>query len=321
VTAATLRQTVQWRELPLAVGAATGTLDLRIGSVGQGRPIVTVTAGVHGDEGPWSAWALHKLLERTPLSDLVGTLRVVPVSNPLAMEADARCAPLDVLDLNRVFPGNPNGSHTERLAALLAEHAVQGADVLIDLHGGGSWCVNAFVFRNAEAPEIADAFDAPFVVDQASRAATMRGLGIGGHAKSLGARTTSVEFGGRSPDEARWAQHLATGLRRALAVCGVLSADPSLPPPKYPAILVKPTQVLRPSRGGLLVPAVDHTRIGTLGDQGTLLGTLVDPVTFEAREEFRAPFGRTALLLLRPTMTRLEGGAMTYVVSEPASAA
>ena len=317
MTSANLRKNVVWRDYPLAVGAAAGTLNLRIGTVGQGKPVVTVTAGVHGDEGPWSARAIHRVLEKTPTTDLVGTLRVVPVSNPLAMEADARCAPLDVLDLNRVFPGNPNGSHTERLAAVLAEHAVAGADVLIDLHGGGSWCVNAFVFRNADAPEIADAFDAPFVVDQAARAAQMRGMGIGGHAKSLGAKTTSVEFGGRSPDEARWAEHLATGLRRALGVIGVLRPDPSLPAPKHKTVPVKPTRVLRPSSGGLLIPAVDHTKIGTLVDEGTLLGTLVDPVTHETIEEFRAPYSRTALLLLRPTMSRLEGGAMTYVVSEP----
>ena len=318
MSSANVRGNIEWRDFPLAVGAAAGTLNLRIGAVGRGKPVVTVTAGVHGDEGPWSARALHQMLERTPMSDLVGTLRVVPVSNPLAMEADARCAPLDVLDLNRVFPGNPNGSHTERLAAVLAEHAVTGADVLIDLHGGGSWCVNAFVFRSADAPEIGDAFDAPFVVDQASRPAQTRGMGISGHAKSLGAKTTSVEFGGRSPDEARWAEHLATGLRRALGVIGVLRPDASLPAPKHKAILVKPTRVLRPSSGGLLIPSVDHTKIGTLVDGDTLLGTLVDPVTHETIEEFRAPYARTALLLLRPTMSRLEGGAMTYVVSEPA---
>ena len=318
MTAMNVRDGLTWRDFPLAVGAAAGTLNLRIGGVGQGKPVVTVTAGVHGDEGPWSARAIHQMLERTPMSDLIGTLRVVPVSNPLAMEADARCAPLDVLDLNRVFPGNPNGSHTERLAAVLAEHAVAGADVLIDLHGGGSWCVNAFVFRSAEAPEIADAFDAPFVVDQASRAVANRGMGISGHARSLGAKTTSVEFGGRSPDEARWAQHLATGLRRALAVVGVLKSAASLPAPVHQAILVKPTRVLRPSSGGLLIPAVDHTRIGTIVEGGTLLGTLVDPVTHRTIEEFRAPYPKTAMLLLRPTMSRLEGGAMTYVVSEPA---
>jgi hypothetical protein len=315
----TLRESIQWTNVSVGVGAAAGALNVRIGSVGNGQPVALVTAGIHGDEGPWGAWALHKFLEQTMLSDLIGTLRVVPVTNPLAMEADARCAPLDVLDLNRVFPGNPNGSHTERLAAILAERAVQGVNMLIDLHGGGSWCVNAFVFRNADAPELADAFDAPLVVDSGARAQTMRGMGIGGYARSLGAKITGVEMGGRSPDEEKWAQRLATGLRRALSVCGVLKPDPTIPPPDT-AIPLKPSTVLRPSRGGILKPAIDHTRIGTLVTQGTLLGTLVDPVTFETLEEFRAPFPQTALMLLRPTMARLEGGAMTYVVSAPEGA-
>ena len=307
---------MQWTEVPVGVGAAAGSLKIRIGSIGTGKSTALITAGIHGDEGPWGAWAIRKLLDQTAQSDLLGTLRVVPMTNPLAMEADARCAPLDVLDLNRVFPGNPSGSHTERLAALLAEHAVNGVDALIDMHGGGSWCVNSFVFRNADAPEIADSFDAPFVVDAGARAATMRGQGIGGYAKERGAKTGGVEMGGRSPDEEKWAQRLATGLRRALAAVGVLKPDASLPPATR-GIPVKPTRVLRPSQGGILVPAVDHTKVGTLVPQDTLLGTLVHPATFDTLEEFRAPFGQTALLLLRPTMTRLEAGAMTYVVSEP----
>ena len=124
----------------------------------------------------------------------------------------------------------------------------------------------------------------------------------------------SLKEGGRGSSAGRASQ----GLRRALAACGILKPDLSLPKPKHQAILVKPTRVLRPSRGGLLLPTVDHTRIGTLVEESTLLGTLVDPVTFEVLEEFRAPYRQTALLLLRPTMARLEGGAMTYVVSEPA---
>lgn len=312
----TLRESIQWKDVSVGVGAAAGALNVRFGSIGSGKPIALVTAGIHGDEGPWGAWALSKFLEQVKLSDLIGTLRIVPVTNPLAMEADARCAPLDVLDLNRVFPGNPNGSHTERLAAILAEHAVKDVEVMIDLHGGGSWCVNAFAFRHNDAPELADEFGAPFVVDAGARTQTMRGMGIGGYAKGLGAKIASVEMGGRSPDEAKWAQRIATGLRRAMIASGVLKPDPTIPPAGK-AIPLKPTQVLRPSRGGILIPAVDHTVIGTLVDQNTLLGTLVDPVSFETVEEFRAPFSQTALMLLRPTLTRLEGGAMTYVVSEP----
>lgn len=165
MTPESLLDAVEWQRVPLGVGAATGTTEIKIGSVETDGPVALITAGIHGDEGPWSAWAINQLLEQTRLADLIGTLRIVPCTNPLAMEADARCAPLDVLDLNRVFPGNPNGSHTERLAALLAAHAVDGSDTIIDLHGGGSWCVNAFVFSNASWPEGAAAFGAPFSVD------------------------------------------------------------------------------------------------------------------------------------------------------------
>ena len=44
--------------------------------------------------------------------------------------------------------------------------------------------------------------------------------------KSLGAKSSGVEMGGRSPDEEKWAQKLATGLRRALAAVGVLKLIP-----------------------------------------------------------------------------------------------
>src|SRR5438477_7013575 len=38
-----LRGNVAWRDFPLAVGAAAGRLNLRIGTVGSGKPVVTVT--------------------------------------------------------------------------------------------------------------------------------------------------------------------------------------------------------------------------------------------------------------------------------------
>ena len=51
------------------------------------------------------------------------------------------------LDLNRAFPGHPSGFHTERLADALTMHALGNTDSVIDLHGGGSWCVNSFAFQ------------------------------------------------------------------------------------------------------------------------------------------------------------------------------
>ncbi len=79
--------------------------------------------------------------------ELTGTLRVVPVAHPLATEADARQTEFDLLDLNNSFPGDENGTHTQRLARLLAAKVLDGSDVVLDVHGGGSWNVNCFVYR------------------------------------------------------------------------------------------------------------------------------------------------------------------------------
>ena len=306
-----LSDAVSWKRYPIPAGSAGGQIDLAVGEVGEGSPETLVTAGIHGDEGPWGAWAIRKMLEGATLDDLQGTLRIVPVTNPLAMEADARCSPLDDLDLNRAFPGNPDGSHTERLADAITRHALGDAEVVIDLHGGGSWCVNSFAFHFPSDEDLAQAFQPPFIVDAKLRDSTLTG-----YARSQGARVTAVEMGGRCGDEEDWAARIASGLRRALGVAGVMSSVPyesGLPDP----VKVGPTKVLRPSRGGIFSPVLSAKAIGTIVARGTVLGKLLDPITMETVEIFEAPYPETAVLLLRPRLAVVERGAMTYVVASP----
>lgn len=300
---------VSWKRVPVGAGAAVGSVELAIGTVGQGSPVALITAGIHGDEGPWGAWAIRKLLDQVPIEELRGTLRVIPVANPLAMETDSRNALLDTLDLNRVFPGDPNGSHTERLAAAIVSNAVEGADVVIDLHGGGSWCVNNFVFEFPGSEPLARAIGAPFRVRAPDRSVTLTG-----YARTRGARVTAVERGGRSPHEAMFVDQIAAGLRRVLAAVGVVATAPDEAPEARP---VGPTHVLRPTRGGIFRPRLTVDQVGTIIPQGELMGEVLDPVTFDVVERFEAPYAQTAVLLLRPTLARVEGGAMTYVVAEP----
>ena len=91
-----------------------------------------------------------------------------------------------------------------------------------------------------------------------------------------------------------------------------------IPPPSIPEpIPVQATTVLRPTVGGVFVPMLDARHIGSIVEKGTLLGQMLHPMTQAVIEEFRAPYSDTALLLLRPFVAQLEGGAMTYVVSQP----
>ncbi len=94
-----------------------------------------VIAGIHGDEYEGPA-AIAEVVSSLDPARLSGSLTAVPVANPPAFLAGTRTNP-DGMNLARCFPGDPNGSPTERLAAALFNRLAHGADYLIDLHSGG----------------------------------------------------------------------------------------------------------------------------------------------------------------------------------------
>ncbi|GDX80478.1 hypothetical protein LBMAG42_22890 [Deltaproteobacteria bacterium] len=97
-------------------------------------PVVVITANVHGDEctGTGAVLRLIPLLE----AELVrGTVHLYPSLNPDGLERRARRVPEDDQDLNRLFPGDPQGSPAERLAyAAWTDIEARHPDLLIDLH-------------------------------------------------------------------------------------------------------------------------------------------------------------------------------------------
>jgi predicted deacylase len=303
-----LKDAIIWQDYPVPSTAAYGSVHVRIGRVGSGSPVGLLTASVHGDEGPWGVRAIVKLLAQTPLSDLKGSLRVVPVANPLAMEADSRYSSLDVLDLNSTFPGNPFGSHTQRLAAVLAEHAVDGADVVLDVHGGGSWCLNCFVYRFEGSHDVAEWIGAPYIINGPDRPTSLTG-----YARSKGAKGVWIEMGGRGTQEEIWAERIATGLRRALGKSGVLT-EADLPPPS--SVIGGTTTPIRASTAGIFMPVLREPDLGSILQEDSVIGYLLDPVTNDIIETFRPPYARSALTLLRPGLARIEGGGLAAAVAE-----
>ena len=156
----------------------------------------------------------------------------------------------------------------------------------IDLHGGGSWCVNAFVFEMAGGRELSLCFPAPFIVK-----APDRPVSLTGYARSLGLTVAAVEMGGRSQYEALWADKIADGLLRALCMLGIVDAKRA-PPPIEPPLPVTDCTVLRPSVGGIFVPAVTAEHIGTVVAGDTLLGLLLHPATTNRWKNSARPTSR-----------------------------
>src|SRR5260221_2403153 len=115
----------KWR-LPIMVivGAATG-------------PTLLVLAGIHGDEYT-GIEAIPHIFEAVEPVALRGRLVMIPVCNMPAYEAATRANPLDGLNMARVFPGEPNGKLTERIAYHISSRFIAQADFLIDLHTAGT---------------------------------------------------------------------------------------------------------------------------------------------------------------------------------------
>ncbi|OJI92401.1 hypothetical protein LY10_03105 [Planktotalea frisia] len=78
-------------------------------------PVALMIAGTHGDEfeGPS---ALMRLVDDLSLKDISGQIIIVPALNATAVRASERCSPLDGVNLNRAFPGDPLGSISEQIA-------------------------------------------------------------------------------------------------------------------------------------------------------------------------------------------------------------
>lgn len=118
--------------------SAYGSVALPVGVIENGDgPTVLLTGGLHGDEyeGQIAVRGLFNDLTQEAVS---GRLVFLPFLNMPASRQATRVSPIDDLNLNRIFPGDVNGTPTEQIAAFLNEVLLPPADVWIDLHSGGT---------------------------------------------------------------------------------------------------------------------------------------------------------------------------------------
>ncbi len=103
----------------------------------QPGPRLCIGAGIHGDEYE-SMEAVRRLLQETDPCSLRGALIGLPCINPPAFQAGSRISPVDHLNLNRVFPGDANGTLSLRWAATFVREVIPNIDAFVDLHNGGA---------------------------------------------------------------------------------------------------------------------------------------------------------------------------------------
>ena len=142
----------------------TQNIGFTVYTFGKGAPRVLITAGLHGDEVVGVATA-RILIDKLKNMSIRGTVRVIPVANELGLYIGSRTNPIDGKDLNRVFPGNANGSVSERLAAKIWSLVLE-SDYIIDLHGCGELCIPHIltVFSHEKSIDLAKLVPIEYVV-------------------------------------------------------------------------------------------------------------------------------------------------------------
>lgn len=139
-------------------------------------PVVWLSAAVHGDE-IGGVEIIRRALQRLDPKTLAGTIVAVPIVNVHGFLTGDRYLP-DRRDLNRSFPGSPNGSLAARIANLFLTEIVGRCDVGIDLHTGSDHRTNLPQIRadldDPRTRDLAIAFGAPFMMHAKLRDGSMR---------------------------------------------------------------------------------------------------------------------------------------------------
>lgn len=260
----------------------TLTVDIPLTLVNGARPgpRVVITAGVHGGEFT-PIEAAVRLADRLEPGEVHGQVIICPAANPPAVyQGRLNISPVDGVNLNRVFPGDPAGSPTERLAAWLFTHLLDGADVYADLHCGGiDQVLRDFVgYRLTGDPDLDKAtaeLAGSFGIEDVLLGLTADGGNSHAAAARRGISAVLVEVGQLGQRDEATALRRVDGLLKALRHLGVLDQDGSAPAPIRQWVW---SAGVTAEATGLWYPefSFDADVIGEVAE-GDLLGRIVDP--------------------------------------------
>jgi predicted deacylase len=304
---------VSWLGLPHSVTrSAYGRIMIPIACIKNGKgPTAFFMAGNHGDEYEGQI-ALAKLIREIEPGQIQGRVIILPAANfPAAMDS-ARVSPIDGGNLNRSFPGDPDGTVTQQIAYYIDSELFPRADLFHDLHsGGGSLDYVPFASMHegsdvalnrrcsealrAFAPEVALVWKLGQDTRYSPAAAMKRGVpALGG------------EFGGTGSVNRSALAMVERGLRRHLVHLGMVEMPKDWTAAPMPRRMSVPGQgwfVYAPEPG-LFEPAVE---LGDIVKKGQLCGH-VHFVDNPARTPVPCHFREAGTVICKRHFARVERG-------------
>jgi len=306
----------------LPVGRMSGGYDLKIPlHVVHGArpgPKLLLLGAIHGEE-VFAVDVIREVLRSVPRDHLSGTVLAVPVANPPSLEGRTRNPPIDMLNLSQLFPGDPNGWITERIAAALSP-VMRTADVIIDLDGGTAERVIHYMYVKKtddrwgeQVTELSRVFGMELLYAGRFVEAT-----VSSYAHSLGIPCVGAMIGGSllylDP------RYLDEAVRGVFNVMRHLEMLPGAPVRPERQSLLTERVLLRVPHGGIFHPRVGVEVLNRPLKKGTVLCTVVDPYTLDEVGSLTAPYDASIPLQMRVLTSAVQPGEYAYIMANGATA-
>lgn len=299
--------------LPVATLANGHRLELAVHEVrgAEAGPTLGITAAIHGDE-PLGVEVVRRVLADLDPAAMRGTVVAMPVVNPYAYQSNTRNTPLDMSNLNRVFPGDPDGMLSEQLAHVVCTEFLPRCDYLVDLHSGGTHPCVDYVYIHDEGSELSYAFGQELLYRGTSYPGS-----LGQVARDRGIPCVVSELGGGQHRDDYFIERGHRGIKNVMRSLGMIEGAVERPPRQ---LVMSELANIRPHQGGMLVSELTVEQLGSTIPQGTVLGKVVSPYTFQTLEVIEAPFEPSLVVLIRQGTTRIDPGDYTYMMGNGATA-
>lgn len=286
-------------------------------------PSILLLGGNHGDEyeGPV---VLTRFLQAARLDDFHGSVTIFPSLNAPAVAAHKRCSPFDDGNLNRCYPGDINGSVTQRIAAAMSHEIIPRHDTVFDFHAGGTSMAHiACGLTQKPAGQDIDAATAAalsamglpyaFLVDTPDDSPTAVG-----QARRAGKLALGGEFGGGGSLTPRSVRATANALENVLLHLGILkrrliSQEPEQTPGTTFVTFNRPELFVYATGSGWVEPC---TEIGDHVSKGQLALRLFD-VLAPQKPPVEMCFAADGVVLARRLHTHAEAGDCLFALGGP----
>jgi uncharacterized protein len=303
--------------VPAGVDAGTN-IPVAVVHGAKPGPVLALVAGAHGTEYA-SIVALERMIALLDPAPISGTVIIVPLVNLASFEQKvAHVNPVDGKNMNRFYPGNVNGTQTERASFAMTREVVEKCDHLIDLHGGdldeslrpySYWTVTGNQQQDARSREMALAFGLDTIIISADRPqdpAASRYLE--NTASTRGKPSLTAEAGHAGTVETDDVNVLLNGCLNVMRYLQMLPGPATTV--EHP-VWIERTAAITSDQTGVFYPLVKR---GTYVEKGMLVGYVTDYLGKTILEARSPESGIVLFLRAVPSMTKGETIASIGIV-------